>query len=279
MKHKLLLFAVATSLVFAACKKDDDDNSNNNNSGGGSSVVKKTIKEYGFVDSSQKLVFTFQNSERGKLKKLSAYTSGVISQTYEVLFNASNRPTGFEMRALPSDTISSQGIFKTDSKGRIIELLTRKPNTTDTIGIIYLSYVNEFYQPVAINYFDKSKTRITDYHNLEYNDDGNLVKVTSYKDNGSDPLYKISEVSAVYGEGVNPLTQLYYYTVTASQGAQNSMPLYFSEFAPVSISYQGWQANGDLQYTSVTPYSYELDKDNNITTIGNNGNQQIYIKY
>lgn len=282
MKTQSTLFMLGIAAIFfTACKKEGDTINNYYST---TTDVKlpprKLMKEYGLADSSQVIRFTFINNDPSKLKELISSSMGVPATKFTVLYNASNQPEGYQSFTLPANTLNEQGTYKLDGKGRITEVIKRKPNG-DTIGISSYSYASIDFQPVTFTYYDKSFDRIVKYEFFYYDIYGNMTRMTSYSNNGTDPVYKSSEVeTSVFTKAINPLNQLTPYLISSfgSYGFSNSGPLYFSLYFPASSIENRFKIDGSSDGSSVSSYKIETDTENFITSL-TSGSQVIFVKY
>lgn len=285
MKNKFILLCSAAAIfLISSCSKEGDTIINNYGSSEDVSAPKRTMfKEYGLTDSSQVLRFSYQNNEIGKLNLFTSYFSGVANNKLVILYNSNNLPEGYQTFMMPANTLDQQGTFKRDAKNRITEVIKREING-DTIGIVYIQYINLEYQPVSISYYNKSNDRFSRYEYYSYDIKGNVKKVSSYEYDGTNSLYLQSEVEADgYDKIVNPLNQLYYYLVLSFSdfGIGNAAPLYFSHYLPSYTREQSYLADGSKSSANVSNSVFVTDGNNNpikMLTQGNS-NQEIYFKY
>lgn len=284
VNRKLLSYVAFAVLLLTACKKDGDTIINNYGSSDAGAIPKRTmLKAYGFTDSSQILRFSYQNDQIGKLKELTSYdaTSTATSKVV-ILYDGANKAIGYQSYTLPANTLEVQGTFKLDDNGRIVQVIQRKVNG-DTTGIAYFQYEGADYQPTSFYFYDKPNNRNSVYEYYTYDKNGNAVKAVSYKDNGTDPLYKASETEATgFGKGINGINQLYYYLVcsSSSSGFSSSSTLYFSNYFPTSIRTQNYKANGNNDGVSITNLELKLDGNNNVVQlIGVGGSTPIFLQY
>lgn len=285
MHNKRLLSYVAFAvLLLAACKKEGDTIINNYGSSDAGTIPKRTLlKAYGFVDSSQVIRFAYQNDQPGKLKEFTNYdathnpTSKVV-----ILYNGSNQPTGYQNYTLPANTLNGQGTFKLDADGRVVQVVQRNVGG-DTLGIAHFQYQASDYQPSSYFYFDKPNNRNSVYEYFTYDKNGNVVKSVSYKDNGTDPLYKTSVTeSEGFGKGINGLNQLWYYfaSIASSYGFSSSSALYFSNYFPTSIRSENYKPNGNSDGASITNLELKQDANNNVIELnGAGGSVAIFLQY
>ncbi|MES2617793.1 MAG: hypothetical protein V4613_07940 [Bacteroidota bacterium] len=278
---KTSLFALLFVSLLISCSKEGDTIINNyNGSGDTKAPTRKLMKSYGLADTSQTINFTYLNNDLTKLKELISVVSGVPSAKYVILYNSSNVVEGYQSYTMPANTLNEQGTFKLDSKGRIIEVIKRKING-DTIGINTFGYTNLDYQPVSFTHFEKSVNRISKMEFMSYDNNGNLTRLTSYTNNGTDPIYKSGQVEASsFSKAINPLNELHPYlvAVTGSYGFSGQGPLYFSNYFPSSVVEENFKSDGSANGASVNTYMVEADADNYLTSLSA-GSQKIIIKY
>lgn len=281
--RKLLPYVAFALLLLAACKKDGDTIINNYGSEPGTTPKRTMLKAYGFIDSTQVLRFTYQNDQIGKLKEFTSYdNTGTATAKVVILYNGSNQATGYQSYTLPANTLEAQGTFRMDGDGHVVEVLQRNL-TGDTLGIGYYQYDGADYQPTSFYFYDKPNDRNSVYEYYTYDKNGNIIKAISYKDNGTDPLYKASETEASgFGKGINGLNQLYYYLIASqsSYGFSTSSALYFSNYFPKSLRTQNYKPNGNGDGVSISNLEFKLDNNNNVIQLmGVGSSTPIFLQY
>jgi hypothetical protein len=270
INKKLLTYLAVASLCFSACKKEGDII---NNYGSSSDDVKNPprtmLKGYGGDDTTQTLHFSYFNNQVGKLSELN------VSGARLVIQYSGNNPSAFQVYQIPANTLSSQGTYKVDAQGRVIESILRQVNG-DTTSIMYLQYEgNNDYQPSSVSMYSKADDRITRYEYLTYDKNGNLTRSVTYRNNGT-KTYKYSETEASgYGKAINNLNQIYYYLLLEGAFFNGATPLFLSNYVPGSIRTQSYNTDGTLGDLSINDYELLTDNNNNVKTIKTRGSSYI----
>jgi len=280
-----MCIAADALLLFTACSTEGDTIVNNYGTSDGTAKApaRTMLKEYGLIDSTQTIRFNYQNNEIGKIKDLISFNAGSAASKYVILYNGANKPEAYQSYTLPANTLNEQGTFKLDENGRIIEVVKRKVNG-DTIGIGYFQYTDLDYQPASYSYYNQTDKRFSRYEYFLYDNRGNITKTISYTDNGTDPLYKESEVEASsYGKAINSLNQLYNYLVVngGDYGFSLSGALYSSNYLPTSTRQQNYLPDGKSSSVNISNLNITTDNNNNVLKLNTGGisGQSIFFRY
>lgn len=280
---KFSIVFVLGIVMFSSCEKEDSSQEINNyytTPDNHSSANMKLLKEYGNVDSTAKLTFTYYNGEKSKLKELLSYVSGTPNAKLIINYNGSGKPESFQLFSLPANTLNFQGTYEVDAKNNITKAVYRN-NIGDTTGIFSFAYilVGSEYKVASTAYFTPTDGKNIYYNYFEYDEKGFLTKVTGYDHTGA-TLYKSSVTECTSTNVINSLPNIMNYTLLiSSSNLKGTACLYFSSYIPSSARTDNYNSIGGLTGTDIEAYTnIQSDADDNITSMNVSGSG-TYFKY